>query len=36
MKHLFDKEKTDLDEKIQEEIDYANRGWYTPGTSYYP
>ena len=24
------------DEKVQEEIEYANNGWYTPGTSYFP
>lgn len=26
----------ELDEKVQEELDYARNGWYTPGTSYYP
>lgn len=26
----------ELEEKVQEELDYAQSGWYTPGTSYYP
>lgn len=28
--HMF------LEEKVQEKIEYANNGWYTPGSSYYP
>ena len=36
MENLFDREEKELEEKIQNEIEYANRCWYTPGTSYYP
>ena len=28
--HMF------LEEKVQEKIEYAHNGWYTPGSSYYP
>ena len=35
MEDLFEDAKH-WEEKVQEELEYARNGWYTPGTSYYP